>query len=180
MRLVRALSASVCLPVTQHVKKLTKSFQCVCMSASYSACQEVNQILSVPYMPRSSSVCLPVTQLHVKKLTKSLQCVCMSASYLACQEVSQILAVRLYVCQLLTLADFLGGAGGAHPPTSFVHPPNMFCTPPNIYLHPPPPNIFAPYPRNYSIRGQAAYVPPNYSDHACFDISDALRYILGL
>ena len=56
-----------------------------------------------------------------------------------------------------------GGRGGVRtppPPTSFMHPQHV--------LHPPqhllaPPNIFAPYPRNYSIRGQAAYVPPNDS-----------------
>ena len=62
-----------------------------------------------------------------------------------------------------TLADFLGGCGGAHPPNFIRAPPNMFCTPPTFTCTPPPPNIFAPYPRNYSIRGQAAYVPPNYS-----------------
>ena len=86
----------------------------------------------------------------------------------------------------LSLADFLGGAHPP-PPTSFVHPPppQHVLHPPNIYLHPP--NIFAPYPRNYSIRGQAAISICSSklfvftaSDHACFDISDALRYILGL
>ena len=56
---------------------------------------------------------------------------------------------------------FWGGAGGAHPPNFIRAPPNMFCTPPTFTCTPP--NIFAPYPRNYSIRGQAAYVPPNYS-----------------
>ena len=50
-----------------------------------------------------------------------------------------------------SLADFLGGAGGCAPPPPQLHsctPPTCFA-PPNIYLHPP--NIFAPYPRNYSM-----------------------------
>ena len=55
-----------------------------------------------------------------------------------------------------------GGCGGVRTPQLHSCTPQHVLHPPNIYLHPPP-NIFAPYPRNYSIRGQTAYVPPNYS-----------------
>ena len=55
--------------------------------------------------------------------------------------------LKLFIFRKKYTGGFSGGGAGGAPPQHLLAPPN----------------IFAPYPRNYSIRGQAAYVPPNYS-----------------
>ena len=53
-----------------------------------------------------------------------------------------------YTTHRNSLADFPGGAGGAHPPNFIRAPPTCFAPPQHLLA---PPNIFAPYPGNYSM-----------------------------